>query len=118
MHEHFSGESEDQRFDAGSGLLAAQKIQTMHDFQRVACGIGQGLVHVGDEGRGFDACAIGDFYEGAGQLLGFVGALHEGAIAEFDVQHQRFKARGELSDRMEAVIRGTESTVAVTSLMA
>ena len=82
--------------------------------QRVAHGVAQHLVHVGDEGSWHlpapPATMPAPAYVGKG------GVSAKGAVAAFHVHHQ-VPHGGEFLDGMLAVMSGTLSTVAVTSRM-
>ena len=50
--------------------------------------------------------------------VGVAALRHEGAVADLHVEHQGPSPAASFLDRMEAVMSGTDSTVAVTSRIA
>ena len=77
-----------------SGVL--QGLRRLHDFQRIADGIAQGLAHVGDEGLDLLIHAAANADHHLGQAARIHLLLHEGAGADFDVEDQRVHAFGQL----------------------
>ena len=66
------------------------------DLDRVAGRVAEALAHLGEQGRGRQARAVGDADDAAGQGLGALVRRHEGAGAGLDVHDQRLQAAGEL----------------------
>ena len=73
-----------------------EKIDGVADFDGVAGGAGERLVHVGDQRDGRQAGAGRDRRDALGQFARALERRHEGARAGLDVHDQAFEARGEL----------------------
>ncbi len=78
----------------GPGVL--QRLRRLHHFQRVADGVAQRLVHVGDQRLHFLVHAAADAHHGLRQAARIHLLLHERAAADLHVQHQRVHAFGQL----------------------
>ena len=66
------------------------------DLDRVARRVTEALTHLGEQGHGRQAGAVGDGDDAAGQGLGALMRRHEGAGAGLDVHDQGLQAAGEL----------------------
>ena len=90
----------------------------MH-LDRVAGGRGERLVHVGDQRRGLQAGAVGDRDQALGQRRANSARLAMKAPLPVLTSSTRpSRPAASFFDRIEAVISGIDSTVAVTSRMA
>ena len=78
------------------GPRILQGLRRFHDLERVADGVAQRLVHVGDQRLHLLIHAAADPDHGLRQAAGVHLRLHESAGAHFDIQHQRIDALGEL----------------------
>jgi hypothetical protein len=99
-------------------LFAREEIHGAGNFDGIAGATRQRFIHVGDEGGGVQASAIGDRDKAFRQFARALDGGHESAGAALHVEHEMVEARRQLFERMEAVMSGTDSTVAVTSRMA
>ena len=79
------------RVDGGAG----QGFHDLGNLQRVACGGGERLAHVGDQGGGHATGTLGGGDQGAGEGLGIGHGFHERTGAAFDIQNQGFQTGGE-----------------------
>ena len=87
--------SSDKRVRSGGpGVL--QGLRNFHDFQRVADGEAQRLIHVGDQRLHALIHAAPDAHHHLRQPARIHLLLHERAAAHLDVQDQRVQARGQL----------------------
>ena len=73
-----------------------QVVERLPDLQGVAGAAPEHLIHVGDQGAGPQAGALGDRDDALGQGAGVVHLGHEGAAADLDVHHQALQPGGQL----------------------
>ena len=97
---------------------ASQISDGFGHLDRIARGIGQRFVHVGQKRGCAKTGIIGDIDEASrqGPRIGLLA--HEGAGAHLHIEHQGVEAGSQFLGRIEAVMSGSDSTVAVTSRMA
>ena len=102
---------------------AGQEVDAFLHFQRIAGGMAQHLVHVGDQGACRQPRAGGHGHQAAGQFTRPFGRGRESAAAALHIQHQALQAGSELfaedagGDQRHALHRGREVTDAVQPLV-
>ena len=94
--QHLGAEREHDLVHALLAPVAREMRDGVMGLERIAGGIRERLVHVGEERRCRQPRAIRHMDEAFGKLLRLVEARHEGAGAPFHVEHQAAEARGEL----------------------
>lgn len=72
-----------------------QRLRGLHHFEGVADGVAQRLAHIGDEGLHALVHAAANAHHHLRQAAGVDLLFHEGAAADFDVEHQRVDALGQ-----------------------
>ena len=85
------------------------------DLERVADRAPERLVHVGQEADDLAARPRADLAHLPRELARVVDRLHERAVADLDVEHDRVGPAASFFDMIELAISGMMSTVAVTS---
>src|SRR5690348_4501621 len=92
--EHPSGELDAKRAQIGRPAIV-QDFQAFCDFERVANGVAERLVHVGYERNDAFAHVLSGVHKQLGERNGVFFILHERAVAGFHVEHERIKPLGE-----------------------
>ena len=127
QRQQFPAERKGHRIEPRIHGFSGEKIDRIQDFNGVAGGPRQGLVHVGDQGAGGHAGAVGDRHQALRQRAGVLVGGHERAGAGLDVEHQagepggellgqdrggnqrdRFDRRGHVADRVQALVGGRQ----------
>ena len=93
--EHLPGQRQRQ-FDHIRRSAAGQHLHGFPDLQGISGGQAQRGGHVGEQRDRGDAGVLTKINHGPGELAGRLLGLHEGAGSDFDVEHQRAGALGDL----------------------
>ena len=96
QRKQFGAERHRHAVQARIAFCAGQIIDGVADFDRIAGGAGQRLVHVGDERDRRQAGVGGDGRDAGRELAGGVQRRHEGAGAGLHVHDQPLQSGGEL----------------------
>src|SRR6266511_4730146 len=76
--------------------LAAQRLDRLADLERVPDGASERLVHVGEEAGDASLGAPAEVEHRLRERARVIERLHERAVADLDVEHDRVGARGDL----------------------
>jgi hypothetical protein len=96
------------------GPLATKRRHRLADLQRVADGVAERLVHVGEQADDVAAGAPAEIQHRLRQSPRALDRLHECAVADLDVEHDRVGAGGDLlrhdarRDQLDAVDRRSD----------
>ena len=96
QHQQLGAERASQRVQPRLAPRAAQVVERLLHLQRVAGGVAEHLVHVGDERPRRQPRAFGHAHEAQRQFAGVFRRCREGAVAGLHVHHQRLQPGGEL----------------------
>ncbi len=92
--EHPCGQLDAQLAEV-TGSAPAEDLDAFRNFDGMAGGAAQRLIHVGDQGHGFLPHALAGLHHDFGQADGVFFALHEGTATRFHVEDERVDSFGE-----------------------
>ena len=95
--------------------LGADRLHRLAHLERVADGVTERLVHVGEKTDDLPTSPPAEIDHLLGEDACVVERLHERPVADLHVQHDRVRSAASFLDMIEDAMSGTMSTVAVTS---
>ncbi len=86
----------DAEIAESTGFFAFEDSDGFFDFESVACGSSEGLIHIADDSFDFEARGGADLFKGGGETACFGGGFHESAGTGFDIESDDFGSAGDL----------------------